>query len=266
MTDPVPQLVDTHCHLDFDRFDPDREAVIARAAAAGVTRIVVPALDLDNCPTVLALTERYSGVYAAVGVHPNSSASWQASWLTPLRRFARHPRVVAIGEIGLDYYWDRAAPEIQRQALAAQLALAAELALPVILHNRDASDDLLQLLASAPTARRPGPGVLHSFSADWTTAAKALELGYFLGFTGPITFKKATDLQAVARRAPLERILVETDAPFLTPEPHRGRRNEPAYVRHVAAALAALHELPLATMAQLTTDNAERLFGLDAGS
>jgi TatD DNase family protein len=255
-------LVDTHCHLDFDRFEGDRDEVVARAAAAGVSRIVVPALDLDNAPAVLALAERYEAVYAAVGVHPNSAAGWRDAWVETLRDLAAHEKVVAIGEIGLDYYWDRTPHDTQHQAFARQLELAAELALPVIVHNREASEDVLRLLLASPLTGRGAPGVLHSFSAPPQIAAEALAAGYYLGFTGPLTFKKSEELRAIAATAPLDRLLVETDAPFLAPHPHRGQRNEPAYVALVAAQLAALHDREPAAMAAQTTTNASRLFGL----
>ena len=254
-------LVDTHCHLDFERFGSDREAVVQRAAEAGVMRIVVPAIDPGNWRPVIELAERYEGVYAAVGVHPNATAAWQDSWLGSLRDLAAHEKVVAIGEIGLDYYWDKSPKNVQHHALAAQLSLAAELDLPVIVHNRDSDVDVVRLLGESPLAGRMEPGVLHSFSADWLTAEAALDMGFYLGFTGPVTFKKAEALRRLAVRVPLERLLVETDAPFLTPHPYRGKRNEPAYVRFVAERLAALHSMPLAALAALTTANAERLFG-----
>ncbi len=254
-------LIDTHCHLDFDRFDEDRAAVVERALAAGVERIVVPAIDLDNCPTVLALTEQFEPVYAAVGVHPNSSAGWQDSWVEGLRSFARHEKVVAIGEIGLDYYWDHSPKDVQHQALSGQLALAAELDLPVIIHNRESDEDVLRLLAGSPLQGRTVPGVLHSFSAGWETAEKALEMGYYLGFTGPVTYKKADDLRAVVARVPLDRLVVETDAPFLAPQQRRGKRNEPAYVAYVAEKIAEVRGLTTAEIVQQTTENANRLFG-----
>lgn len=254
-------LVDTHCHLDFDRFDADRDEVVARAVAAGVGRIIVPAVDLTNCPAVLALAERYEPVYAAVGVHPNSSAGWQDEWLDRLRQYAAHPRVLAIGEIGLDYYWDKSPPPIQHQAFNAQLALAAELGLPVIVHNREADDDVVRLLAESPLHGRDRPGVLHSFSAGWPMAEAVLAMGYYLGFTGPLTFPKADEMRQVARQAPLDRLLVETDAPFLAPQAHRGRRNEPAYVVETAGRLAELHDLSPTELARQTTANAVCLFG-----
>ena len=275
-------LVDTHCHLDFESFAEDVEAVVARAAEAGVTRIIVPGLDLDNAPAVLALAERFPGVYAAVGVHPNSAAGWRDEWIDALRELAQHDKVVAIGEIGLDYYWDKTPPPTQHQALTAQLELAVELGLPVIIHNRDASEDVLRLLTAVAQGSRdegareerssltPGTwnlepalrGVLHSFAADWATAEAALGLGFYLGFTGPLTYKKADELRAIAARVPLDRVLIETDAPFLAPHPFRGKRNEPAHVRLVAERLAEVRGVSLADVAAATTANAQALFRL----
>lgn len=256
-------LIDTHCHLDFDRFDADRPAVVARAREAGLAHIIVPALDLDNTAAVVSLTEQYPGVLAAVGVHPNSAAGWQPDWLDTIRDAAAHANVVAIGEIGLDYYWDRTPPATQHAAFRAQLELAAELELPVIIHNRDATSDLLRLLGESPLARRPRAGVLHSFSADREAAEAAVALGFYIGITGPVTFKKADVLREVATAVPLDRLLIETDAPFLTPQPHRGKRNEPAYVRYVAEAIAAVRETSIDQIAAATTENARRLFALE---
>ncbi|MDX1689311.1 MAG: TatD family hydrolase [Candidatus Promineifilaceae bacterium] len=254
-------LFDTHCHLDFERFDEDRDEVVARAAAAGVTRIVVPALDLENAPVVLDLADRYEAVYAAVGVHPNSSAGWEDGWIDRLRELAEHEKVVAIGEIGLDYYWDRSAKETQQRALAKQLALATELDLPVIIHNRESDADVLRLLAQSPLRGKERPGVLHSFLTTWETAEAALEMGYYLGFTGPLTYPKNDELRAVVERVPLDRLLIETDAPFLSPQAHRGKRNEPAFVQLIATQMAEILGLKEATIAAMTTDNAACLFG-----
>lgn len=253
-------LIDTHCHLDFERFDADRDEVVQRALDAGVTRIIVPGLDLQNCRDVLRLADAYTAVYAAVGVHPNSTVDWQDNWIGVLRDLAQHDKVVAIGEIGLDYYWDKSPPPVQQRAFGMQLELAAELELPVIIHNRDASADVLQMLAESPQAHTENPGVLHSFSADWETAVHALDLGFYLGFTGPVTFKKADDLRAAAVQTPLDRLLVETDAPFLTPQPHRGKRNEPAYVAYVAERIAAERGVETAVLAAASSANAARLF------
>jgi len=254
-------LIDTHCHLDFDRFDDDRDAVLRRAEEADVRRIIVPAIELENCQDVLDLASKYSGVYAAVGVHPNSTSAWETSWLNEVQRFANHPKVVAIGEIGIDYYWDDSPKEIQHQSFSAQLNLAADLDLPVIIHNREAGEDVIRLLAKSRLAGGERPGVLHSFSADWHIAEAALEMGFYIGITGPVTFKKADDLRDTVAKLPLNRILVETDAPFLAPQPRRGKRNEPSYVTFVAEQIALLHDLSIEEISEITTTNARRLFG-----
>jgi len=260
------ELVDTHCHLNFSRYDRDREEVLQRARAAGVKRVIVPAIDLESCRQALEMASSSKGIFAAVGIHPNSSGDFEDSALDALRAFAGDSKAVAVGEIGLDYYWEKSPKAQQWRAFEAQLDLAAELELPAIIHNRDGCADLLRILEdwapAAPASLRGRLGVLHSFSASFAIAERALALGFFLGFTGPITFKKADELRAVARRVPVERLLVETDGPFLAPQQRRGKRNEPAYVRFVNSRLAELHGLPAEEMARQTTLNAERLFAL----
>jgi len=261
------RLVDTHCHLNFDSYDEDREAVIQRAYEAGVAGVVIPAVDIESTENALRLAADYNGIYASVGVHPNSTATFSAQDIATLRALATRPGVVAVGEIGLDYYWDKSPVELQKLAFQAQLELARELTLPVIIHNRDASEDIITLLeawiaAGLPEPLQARPGVLHSFSAPQEIADRALAIGFYIGFTGPLTFKKADELRAVARRIPTEKLLVETDGPFLTPEPHRGKRNEPAYVAYVADRLAGLKGIPTEEMAEITTQNAEMLFGV----
>jgi TatD DNase family protein len=257
----VAQLIDTHCHLDFHAYAEDLGAVLARARAANVGRVIVPAIDLANSQTVVQLAEGHSMVLAAVGVHPNSSADWRSEWIDKLRRLASHETVVAIGEIGLDYYRDRSPKRVQQEAFEAQLALADELKLPVIIHNRQADEDVLHMLRATSRLAKIGRGVLHSFSSSWSTADAALGLGYYLGFTGPITFKNATDLRGVAAQVPMDRLLVETDGPFLTPHPYRGKRNEPAYVQYVAERLTELKQMTEAEFARQSSANAARLFG-----
>ena len=287
-------LVDTHCHLDLRQFDGDRQAVIERAAAAGVAVIVNPAIDLDSCRRVLALAEQHPGLYAAVGVHPNDCADFDDAAVAQLREMACHPKVVAIGEIGLDYYWNKVTIDQQWRALRAQLALAAELGLPVILHSRSAQGDEsrrcnsdllweLQRWVSVRNAQRsedavvgdvsltPDPclltpevlvGVWHAFSGDLAEAQAAYDLGLVLGLGGPVTFQNARRLQALAPQLRLDRLLLETDAPYLAPHPHRGQRNEPGYIPLIAQALADQLGMTLESVAAQTTVTAERCFQL----
>ncbi|NDJ62322.1 MAG: TatD family hydrolase [Chloroflexi bacterium] len=263
-------LIDTHCHLNLDSYDEDRDQVIARAAEAGVTQVIIPGIDLENNRSGIALSAAHDGIYAAVGVHPNSTAEFSDDDLPVLRELAAAPQVIAIGEIGLDYHWDKSPKISQKTAFQAQLALAAELELPVIIHNREASGDVIALLEawvkSLPPSLKDRPGVMHSFSGNQNIADRALACGFYLGFTGPITFKKADDLREIAATVPLDRMLLETDGPFLTPTPHRGKRNEPAYIPLIAERLATVKQISLDALAHATTANAERLFGLPARS
>jgi len=264
-------VIDTHCHLNFDSFDGDRPEVIARASAAGVTRIIIPAVDRHTSEEATALADSSPNIYAAVGIHPNSTANFADSdieWIDALaNQRQRGKRIVSIGEIGLDYYWKDSPKPVQRRAFEAQLELAARLELPVIIHNREASDDVINILESwanglaSPLKERPG--VMHSFSAPMHIAERAVKAGFYLGFTGPITYKNADELRRIAAWIPLERILTETDAPFLTPTPHRGKRNEPSYIPLVVDRLASLRGMSSDEMAAITTANAERLFKLN---
>lgn len=257
-------MIDTHCHLNFDAFDGDREAVVVRAHAAGVDRIIVPAVDLPTSAAVIALAQAQRGVYAAVGIHPNSTANWSAEHLAAIEDYSRAPKVVAIGEIGLDYHWNYSPPATQKIAFQAQLELAKRLQLPVIIHNRESSEDVMAMLESwardLPPALQNRPGVMHSFSGSMAIAERALAAGFYLGFTGPITYKNAEETRKIAAEVPIERLLVETDAPYLTPIPHRGKRNEPAYIPLVVERLAAVKGVTTDEMAHITTENAERLF------
>jgi TatD DNase family protein len=260
-------LIDTHCHLNFDAYDDIRDEVVQQATKAGVTRIINPAIDPPSAQQAIDLSEKYAGVYAAVGVHPNSTAGFSGRILDEIRALADHPKVIAVGEIGLDYYRDRSPKSTQWRAFEDQLALAAELNLPVIIHNRDASEDVLTILSgwvtTLPETLKERPGVLHSFSAPQEIADRALSLGFYLGFTGPVTFKNADDLRQIAARVPDDRILVETDGPFLAPHPYRGKfPNRPAYVRHVAERIATLRNVPDRDFFLQSTTNAERLFAL----
>jgi TatD DNase family protein len=255
-------LVDSHCHLDLRQFDVDREDVVVRAAAAGVRIIVNPGTDLHSCERALALAERYPSIYAAIGVHPNDCADFDDGTLTALRSLVGHPKVVAIGEIGLDYYWDRVPHGQQKAALRAQLALAAETGLPVILHSRDSNEDLLCELSQwgAEIRKKRGVaamiGVWHAFSGGVAEARCAYEIGLGVGLGGPVTFQNARGLQALVQQLRLDRLLLETDAPYLAPHPHRGERNEPGYVLLVAQALASLYGVEVEAVAAQTTTTA----------
>ena len=254
-------FIDTHCHLHWTGFDPDRDEVIQRAIGAGVTRMVSIGEDVPSSRRSIELADQHPAVYAAVGVHPNDCAPFDAAMLNEIRSLAQHPKVVAIGEIGLDYYWHKVDREQQVRAFQAQLGLAAELNKPVIIHSRYAVSDIMTLLENFLRDATHIAGVLHSYFDNLEVAQRAFELGFFIGVSGPITFKKAERERAVVKQVPLDRILIETDAPFLTPTPHRGRRNEPAYVRYVAETIAQITALPLEQVARQTTANAARLFG-----
>jgi TatD DNase family protein len=264
-------MVDTHCHLNFGAYADDLNEVLARASAAHVTRIMNPGVDGDSSRDACDLAARYPGVvYAAVGYHPNDTADFSPTKLNDeIASLCDRPGVVAVGEIGLDYYWDKSPKVKQRTAFEAQLALAKALQLPVIIHSREASEDVMAVLEAwardlPPEFRgRPGGvGVLHSFSGTLSIAERAIEAGFCLGFTGPITFKNADETRRIARLIPAERLLVETDGPYLTPAPYRGKRNEPAYIPYIVAQMAAVRGLNASAIAAITSANAERLFGL----
>jgi TatD DNase family protein len=259
------ELFDSHTHLESPRFDEDCEQVIARAREAGVTRMVTCGSDLETSAQCVALAAAHGGVHAAVGVHAHEASSAMGDGavsedtMTRLAQLAEEPGVVAIGEIGLDYHYDFSPRDIQRAVLQRQLRLARHLELPVILHNRQADEDLRQALEAVGTRR----GVLHCFMSDAELATWALERGLYIGIAGPITFRNVAHLPDIVRRIPLNRLLVETDCPWLAPHPRRGRRNEPAYVRYVAERLAEILDVPAEEIAAQTTANACRLFGID---
>jgi TatD DNase family protein len=308
-------LTDTHCHLDFNKFDEDRPAVIQRARDAGITRFLIPALDLDSSHAALRLAAANPDIFAAVGFHPTDLEKWESdsikllktlisssnittqkanlggeseakslsvtkrdSSVAPLPQNDIPNKIVAIGEIGLDYYWvkEKEARTFQQVALRQQLALAQEVNKPVIIHMREEGDawfgqaslDLIDILSkwysellaqNHSLAERSG--VLHSFNGNLETAQKAIELNFYIGVTGPVTYKNAEEKRRIIRALPLARLLIETDSPFLTPVPHRGKRNEPAFVVHIADKIAEIHNTTREQIAEITTNNAARLFG-----
>ncbi len=265
-------LVDSHCHLNLDQFDADRAAVIDRARTVGVQLIVNPGIDLQTCRQAIRLAAATAEVYVAVGIHPNSSEDFSQATLDELRKLARQPKVVAIGEIGLDYYWEKVDHAQQALAFRAQLNLAAELGLPVIIHGRDANVDVALILAEwvnsstfrqSPLAAHPFAGVLHAFSGDLALAQVAYQWNFVLSLGGPVTFKNARNLHALVPHLRLDRLMLETDAPYLTPHPHRGARNEPAYVALVCEQIAALCGLDPTEVATTTSQLAYQFFGLE---
>ena len=265
-------LADTHCHLNLNSFQEDLPGVLERARQKNVRRILVPGIDLEGSRAAVALAESHAEVYAAVGIHPHDALSWRDDTLAALRALAAHPKVVAIGEIGLDYYRDRSPRDLQALAFRSQLRLAAELGLPVVIHNREAFTDLwaeletwLGGLQASGAALLQRPGVLHSFDGDLEMGRKAVQKGFYIGISGPVTYKNAPLRCQAAASLALDHLLLETDAPYLTPHPYRGRRNEPAYVALVAEKIAALRDLPpdgdsLLFTRQVTWENAEKLF------
>ena len=263
-------LIDTHVHLDFRQFDGDRNAVLDRAWEAGVAAIVTIGIDLETSRAAVGLAEAHERVFAAVGFHPHDAKKANAAALAELEELVQHPRVVAVGEIGLDFYRNLSPHEVQRRVFRQQLETAAELGKPVVIHDREAHTDVLAILGQWVAECQPGSaqnrGVLHCFSGDLILAQQALELGFLIGVDGPVTYQNARKLPEVVKALPLDRLLVETDAPFLTPHPYRGSRNEPAYVRLVAEKVADLKDLPPEEVAQATTANAQALFRFDIDS
>jgi TatD DNase family protein len=261
-----PSFVDSHCHLDSPQFAGDLDSVIQRAEAGGTRLIVCPGTNLASSRAALALADRYPCVFAAVGVHPNECNGFDDDVLGALQEMARHAKVVAVGEIGLDYYWNRVPKEQQKRALRAQLSLAAELDLPVILHSRESNADLLCEIAQwraeirAESEASDSAGVWHAFSGDLRDAEMAYGLGLMLGLGGPVTFRNARLLHALAPELRRDRMLLETDAPYLTPHPFRGQRNEPAHVPLIAEAVAGLCGLSVDALARQTTENAQYCF------
>jgi TatD DNase family protein len=252
-------LIDTHAHLDLKEFSPDRDAVIARARAAGIERIITIGIGIAECRRALKIAGAHPFIHAAIGIHPHNASTLDLAALDFLEKHARDPNVVALGEIGLDFFRNRSPREDQLRAFRAQLDLAESLKLPVIIHDRDAHAETLQILQEE---KPPCGGVLHCFSGDIAMARACIDLGFLISIPGTVTFKNAATLHAVATDIPLEHLLIETDCPFLTPEPHRGKRNEPAYVRFVAEKIAQLKKIPIEKVAVLTGENACRLFGL----
>ncbi|WP_028777580.1 TatD family hydrolase [Shimazuella kribbensis] len=251
-------LFETHTHLNAEQFDEDREEVIKRTTDAGVSYILNIGYNRETIPSSIQLAETYPFFYTSVGWHPQDAISCTEEDLVWLRTLASHAKVVAIGEIGLDYYWDTSPKGIQHDIFRKQIRLAKEVNLPIIIHNRDADEDVIRILKEE-NAEEIG-GVMHCFSGDIVLMEQCISLNFSIGIGGPVTFKNRPVLKEVAKVVPLDRLLLETDSPYLAPHPFRGKRNESSYVRLVAEEIARLREMPLEELAHITTQNAKKLF------
>ncbi len=266
-------MIDTHIHLQHPDYADDRQATLARAVSAGVHTVIVPGTTIEDSRAAVSLATSSDpgktwSLFAAVGIHPTEADLLDAAAIDTLASLASFGGVVAVGEIGLDYYWPGvatrlwqcAAPDVQRLAFGRQLALASELHLPVIIHDREAHRDTMDLVRSWKARDPAAMGVFHSYAGGTDYLQEVLALGFYIGIDGPVTYRRATGLQQLVREMPIDRLLLETDGPYLAPVPHRGKRNEPAYLVHVAECVAKLRDLSLSSVEAVTTENAQRLF------
>ncbi|MGG1443945.1 TatD family hydrolase [Brevibacillus laterosporus] len=253
-------LFDTHAHLNAEQFDEDRNDVIARAQANGVSTIVNVGFNRETIPTTMELAEKYDFIYAVVGWHPQDAITMKEQDLEWLEELSKHPKVVGLGEMGLDYYWDTSPRDVQAEVFRKQIRLARKLQMPIIIHDRDAHQDIIDILREEKAGEVGG--IMHCFSGSYELAKMALDMNFYISFGGPLTFKNAKKPKEVAAKIPLERLLIETDCPYLTPHPFRGKRNESAYVKYVAEEMAQIHGLPYEELAKITADNARRLFNI----
>jgi len=259
INDHLPLLVDSHAHLDGKQFSSDLDETIERATANGISHILTIGCDLESSENSILVAEKYENIFAAVGVHPHDATEINSDTLKKLRSMLTHPKVVALGEIGLDYYRDRSPREVQRSAFRQQIRLAKESDKPIIVHDRDAHDEVIQILKEENAAQTGG--VLHCFSGDLKMAKQCLDLGFYLSFTGTITYPKNDTIREIIKEIPIDRMLIETDCPYLSPQKFRGKRNEPAYVRYTAEKLAEIKGLSIEDVARVTSRNCHELFG-----
>ena len=258
-------LIDSHCHLDFPDFADELDAVVERARAAGVERMITIGTRIERAARLVEIAERYDSVFFTVGTHPHEAAGDAASDFAAMRRFAEHPKCVGIGEAGLDYHYNYAPPDVAQRVFRGQIALARELDLPLVIHTREAEDDTAAILKDE-MGQGPFSALLHCFTSSRALAETGLRLGLSISFSGVVTFKNSAELRAIARDTPLDRLLVETDAPYLAPVPHRGKRNEPAFVAATARAVAEAKGIAPEALAAATRANTLRIFRkLDRG-
>ncbi|MCQ6563740.1 TatD family hydrolase [Paenibacillus mendelii] len=253
-------LIDTHTHLDSYKFDEDRTEVIERARAAGIEKLINIGFNRETIPTTMELAERYDFIYAVVGWHPVDSIDMLPEDLDWIASLCEHKKVVAIGEIGLDYHWDTSPKDVQQRVFRQQIELAKQKKLPIVIHNRDAHEDVVRILKEEGAAEVGG--VMHCYSGSWETAKQCLDMNFYISFGGPVTFQNARVPKEVLARVPLDRLLIETDSPYLAPHPYRGKRNESAYVRLVAEAAAEITGKSLEEISKITTENALRCFNI----
>lgn len=254
-------LIDTHVHLNAHQFEDDVEEVIKRANKAGVTKMIVIGFNRETIQRALELVEEYDCLYAAIGWHPVDAIEMTDEDLIKIEQLTNHPKVVALGEIGLDYHWDKSPKHIQEQVFRKQIRLAKKVNLPIIIHNRDATQDVVNILKEENAAEVGG--VMHCFSGSVEIARECIDMNFYISLAGPVTFKNAKRPKEVALQIPLEKLLIETDCPYLTPHPYRGKRNEPSYVKLVAEKIAKIKNITYEEVANKTTENARRLFKLD---
>ncbi|SFQ21078.1 TatD family hydrolase [Salibacterium halotolerans] len=254
-------LFDTHVHLNIDDFQDDLQETIDRAKEAGVEKMNVVGFDHETIKKAMELIDTYDFLYASIGWHPVDAVDMTDEDLEWIEELSAHPKVVAIGETGLDYHWDKSPADVQKEAFRKQIALAKKVNLPLVIHDREAHQDIVDILKEENAAETGG--IMHCFGGDLEIARQALDMDFHISFGGPVTFKNAQLPKDVAKEIPMDRLLVETDCPFLAPHPNRGKRNEPAYVKLVAEKIAELKEMPLDELAEKTTKNAEKLFRIN---
>ncbi|MCQ6268492.1 TatD family hydrolase [Fictibacillus sp. WQ 8-8] len=254
-------MFDTHAHLNAIQFEEDLEEVIQRALDEGISHIVVVGFDRPTIKGAIKLADTYDFIYAAVGWHPVDAVDMTPEDLQWIEELAAHPKVVALGEMGLDYHWDKSPEDVQKDVFRQQIQLAKKVKLPIIIHNRDATQDVVDILKSEG-AEEVG-GIMHCYSGSLEVAKQCLDMNFYISFGGPVTFKNAKKPKEVAKEIPINRLLIETDCPYLSPHPLRGKRNEPSYVKYVAEAIAELREMPLEDLVKKTSDNARQLFGIN---
>ncbi len=253
------KLIDSHTHLILDQYNDDRDNVINQAFSSGITHIMLSCDNLEEIKKNLELTTKYENIYCSVGVHPHEANSWTKTSRSEIIEYAKQKKVIAIGETGLDYYYNLSPKSAQIEAFKEQVKIAKEVSLPLIIHTRDAEKETLEILNEF----KPHKGVFHCYTGTMETAKSALELGFYISWSGILTFKNAGSLKEIAKEIPIEKTLIETDCPFLTPIPHRGKRNEPKFVKHIAEELARIKDIPVEQICEITAENTKDLFGIE---